>query len=114
MSLYDRIKALCDEHKIAVTKLESELGFARGSIGKLRNQKGTSSERIEAIANYFGVTADYLMTGRKYYLNEETEAVAQELFEEPGLRLLFDAARGSDPEALKLAADMLRRMKGEK
>ena len=29
MSLYDRIKALCDEHKIAVTKLEAELGFAR-------------------------------------------------------------------------------------
>lgn len=65
MSLYDRIKALCDEHKIAVTKLESELGFARGSIGKLRNQKGTNSERVETIAGFFGVSVDYLMTGEE-------------------------------------------------
>lgn len=80
--------------------------------------------KLEKIAKALGVPVGYLMTGahpeqtsesgRKYYFSDETAEAAQELFEEPGLRLLFDAARGADPEALKLAADMLRKMKGEK
>ena len=37
MSTYETIKTLCKERGIAVTALEKELGFGRGSIGKLRN-----------------------------------------------------------------------------
>ena len=46
-----------------------------------------------------------------YYLNEETAELAQELFENPNYRMLFDAARGANPESMKLAADILTRMK---
>lgn len=34
MSTYEIIKKLCRERGIAVTALEKELGFGRGSIGK--------------------------------------------------------------------------------
>lgn len=46
-----------------------------------------------------------------YYLDEETAKVAQEVFDDPDLRVLFDAARGSRPEDIRMAADMLRRFK---
>lgn len=59
MSTYDVIADLCKKNKIAVTALEKELGFGRGSIGKLRNGN-TTIERLQKIANYFGVTVDYL------------------------------------------------------
>lgn len=62
MSTYETIKTLCKERGIAVTVLEKELGFGRGSIGKLRNSQ-TSAERLQKIADYFNVTVDYLVNG---------------------------------------------------
>lgn len=62
MSTYETIKTLCKERGIAVTALEKELGFGRGSIGKLRNSQ-TSAERLQKIADYFNVTVDYLVNG---------------------------------------------------
>lgn len=43
MSTYEVIKQLCDEHGIALTALEKELGFGRGSLGKLKSG-GTSAK----------------------------------------------------------------------
>lgn len=62
MSTYETIKSLCKQHSIAVTALEKELGFGRGSIGKLRNGQ-TSAERLQKIADYFNVSTDFLLTG---------------------------------------------------
>ncbi|WP_462364809.1 helix-turn-helix domain-containing protein [Roseburia inulinivorans] len=62
MSTYEVIKQLCDEHGIALTALEKELGFGRGSLGKLKSG-GTSAKRLQKIADYFGVSINYLMNG---------------------------------------------------
>lgn len=62
MSTYEVIKQLCDEHGIALTALEKELGFSRGSLGKLKSG-GTSAKRLQKIADYFGVSINYLMNG---------------------------------------------------
>lgn len=61
MSTYEIIRSLCKEHDIAMTALERELGFGRGSIGKMKNG-GTSAERLRKIADYFNVSIEYLMT----------------------------------------------------
>lgn len=62
MSTYEIIMKLCEEHGIAATALETKLGFGRGSIGKLKNGS-TSVKRLQKIADYFGVTLEYLTTG---------------------------------------------------
>lgn len=62
MSTYEVIKQLCDEHGIALTALEKELGFGRGSLGKLKSG-GTSAKRLQKIADYFDVPINYLMSG---------------------------------------------------
>lgn len=60
MNSVERVKALCKERKIAISKLEKDLGFSNGYIGQLR--KGVfPADRLDAIANYFGVTTDYLL-----------------------------------------------------
>ena len=66
MSTYETIKTLCKERGIAVTALEKELGFGRGSIGKLRNSQ-TSAERLQKIADYFNVTVDYLVKTKLFF-----------------------------------------------
>ena len=48
----------------------------------------------------------------KYYFDDATAQAAQELFDNSNLRALLDAARGNSPANLKLATEMLTRMKG--
>lgn len=59
MTTYDRIIELCKEHNVKQTTLEKELGFGRGSIGKMK-QYGTSYDRLKKIADYFDVPVAYL------------------------------------------------------
>lgn len=115
MTLYERIEQLRKNRKISQGNLEKELGFSNGSISKWRNSAPTT-ERLQKIADYFGVSIDYLMTGEekegdKYYLNEETSEMAQAIFENPDLRVLFDAAKDATSEDLKTTYDMLMALK---
>ena len=80
MSTYETIKMLCKESGIAITALEKELGFGRGSIGKLRNSQ-TSAERLQKIADYFNVTVDYLVNGpdNSGLTNKDNRDIAKDL-----------------------------------
>ena len=40
MNSVEKVKAICKERKIAISKLEKDLGFSNGYIGQLR--KGVS------------------------------------------------------------------------
>ena len=64
MSVYERIEMLRNEAKISQGRLEKELGFSNGSISKWKKST-PNPERLSKIANYFGVTVEYLMTGEK-------------------------------------------------
>lgn len=64
MTTYDVISDLCKKRNLAITALERELGFGRGSIGKLRTGN-TTLERLQKIADYFGVSVNYLTTGKE-------------------------------------------------
>lgn len=59
MTTYERIIELCKENGIKQTSLEKDLGFGRGSIGKMK-QYGTSYDRLKKIADYFNVPISYL------------------------------------------------------
>ena len=64
MNSVERVKAICKERKIPISKLESDLGFSNGYIGQLR--KGVfPADRLAKIANYLEVTTDYLLTGEE-------------------------------------------------
>lgn len=110
--MVDRIRDLCRRHNMSLKALEKELGFANGSIAK--SDEKIQSVRVKAIADYFGVSMEYILTGdtgQKYYFDDETAEKAQELFDDPNMRILFDAARDSKPEDLQMAADLLSRLK---
>lgn len=72
MSTYEVIKKLCDERGIALTALEKELEFGRGSLGKLKSG-GTSAKRLQKVADYFGVSMSYLMTGESSSDKKESQ-----------------------------------------
>ena len=80
MNAVERVKTICKERKIPISKLESDCGFANGYIGQLR--KGVfPDDRILKIAEYLNVSADYLMTGNDgAFTKEIAETDAKLLF----------------------------------
>jgi transcriptional regulator with XRE-family HTH domain len=116
MNSVERVKAICKERKIPISKIEKDLGFANGYIGQLR--KGVfPADRLKNIAEYLDVSTEYLLSGydneskNKYYISEETAEMAKTLFENRNLRVLFDAAKDASPEDLKTTYDMLMALK---
>lgn len=117
MTLREVIKDLCKCNNISVNKLESDLGFAKGYISKL-DKSTPNSAKLQKIADYFNVTLDFLMSGKKshisdsnYYINEETQVMAQAIFKSKELRLLFSEAMDAQPEDLKATHDILLALK---
>lgn len=124
MTLFQKIEKLCKKEGITLSGLEHELGFSNGSIGKMKKTT-PSAKRLQAIADFFGVSVDYLLSEKPdtlptgvqiiaqpmYYTDPEAAAKAQELFNDPKYRVLFDAAPGSTAEDLQMAADLLLRLK---
>lgn len=62
MTVLERIKQLCKENNMSLTTLEQKLGYSNGSLAKA---KDIPSSRISEISKCFGVTMDFLMTGKE-------------------------------------------------
>ena len=116
-------------------KIMYECGKTQADVAKdLKINKATISswmngtriprmDKIDLLCHYFNVKRSDLMEEAPaeqkkpvpqstWYDNPETARIAQMLFENPEYHVLFDAAQGSSPENLLLAADLLRRLKG--
>lgn len=60
MTVYERIEYLRKKEGISQGNLEKELEFSNGSISKWKTSM-PKPERLQKIANHFGVTLDFLM-----------------------------------------------------
>lgn len=116
MNSVERVKSICKDRKIPISKLEKDCGFSNGYIGQLR--KGVlPDDRLIKISEYLNLSVDYLMIGEErtetdgYYYNKETADMAQQIFENKDLRVLFDAAKDASPEDLKTTHEMLMALK---
>lgn len=66
--LVKNIRRLCQEHDISIKKLEETLGIGNGIIARWETS-APSVTRVKAVADFFGVTVDELLT------DHEEEAV---------------------------------------
>ena len=68
--------------------------------------------KVQALADYFHVPKSALLEEHSseegYYVDPETARIAQEVFDDPELHVLFDAAKDASPEDIRKAADYLR------
>ena len=80
---------------------------------------GTSLPRmgkIQLLADYFGINKSDLLEDKDpspYYVNEETKQIAQEIFENPDLRSLFDVAKDVPPERLRAHIEFMKSLKNQ-
>ena len=70
MGLYEQIRDIAKSKGYSINRLEKELGFARSSINKF-NKNIPSVDKLQQIADFLGVTLDFLMTGETTDVKKE-------------------------------------------
>lgn len=75
--LYQRIKNLCSQKGISISKLESDLGFGNASIKKWAGITSPSIDKIIKVAEYFDVSVDYLV-GKTDIVGSLSEIIGDE------------------------------------
>lgn len=119
--MYDIFEKLCEEKGVTMAEVSRATGVAKATLSEWK--KGTyrpKAEKLQKIADYFGVTLKYLLTGqhpgvtsesgKTYYFNDETAEAAQEMYENERLRALFRNQRKMSPEDLAVVEAMVEAM----
>ena len=104
---FDRIKELAKKQGLSINSLEEKLGYSRNTIYNLKNSK-PSTERISEIADYFNVSADYLLgrTDNPAIAKETVTTADGRIVDLSNLRervVLFDGKPLSDDDVDKIA-----------
>ena len=131
MTIGERVKFRRQQLGLTQEELAKRLGnSSRASICTVeKDREDLTTTRIAKLAKALETSPSWLMgwtdviesdctyyektdeSEKSYYTNEETAQVAQAIFEDEDMRLLFDAAKGSKPEDIKRAADFLKMLK---
>lgn len=62
MSVFERIKFLANSRSITLRKVTDDLGFSENYLYGFKNSdRKPSVRKLQAIADYFGVSIDYLL-----------------------------------------------------
>ena len=116
--MYEIFAKLMKANGCTAYQVSKTTGIAQSTLSDWKSGKSVpKADKLQKIADFFGVPVEYLMTGEEkkdgpqYYLNDETAAIAQDIFENKELRLLFDAARDAEPEDLETVHSMLLALK---
>ena len=116
--MYEVFEELLQKFNVTTYQVSKATGISQSTFSNWKSRRNLiRGDKAKKIADYFGVSVEYLMTGEerdsgdKYYLNEDTAEIAQAVFENKDLRVLFDAAKDASPEDLKTTYDMLMALK---
>jgi transcriptional regulator with XRE-family HTH domain len=101
-------------------ELAEYMGVSQATISNW--QKGVKTPRmskIDKICDFFHIQRSDLMEDKStkedasYYINPETQQIAQEIFDNEDLKMLFDTTRDCSPEDMKKVISMVKAFKGE-
>ena len=113
--MYEVFEHLLQKFGVTTAEVCKATGIGQSTMSNWKSRRNMiSGKNAQLIADYFGVCVDYLMTGREkeggeeYYLNDETREIAQEIFENPDLKSLFDMSRKMPPERLRAHLEFMK------
>ena len=115
--MYSIFEQLLQKYGVSTYRVSKETGIAQSVFSSWKNGISTpKQDKLKKIADYFTVSVEYLMTGEekeaaRYYINDETAQVAQEIFENKELRALFDVQRDMEADDLRALHNMALALK---
>lgn len=119
MGIGDKLQELIDKRHRNVNDVARSTGVPASTIYSIirRNNTKVDLEILQVLADELCVTLDYFSDSSSkqqgYYLNDETAKLAQEIYDDPELKVVLDAVRKAKPEDLKFIKEMVKRMSGD-
>jgi len=118
--MYEIYCKLRNEKGLKDADVVKETGITKSTFSDWKNGRSKpKTEKLQKIADLFGVSLHYLTTGEeaqdepKYYLNDETAEIAQEIHDNKGLRMLFDTARNASAKNLEAYYNMIKALESK-
>lgn len=116
--MYSIFEQLLQKYNVTTYKVSMETGISQSSLSAWKTGKSNlKQDKLELLADYFGVSMDYLMgreseenNDNKYYLDSETIERLQSLKINDKLRILFDASRKLQPSDIDYVLDLVERL----
>ena len=116
--MYAIFEKLCKEKGVTAYRVSKDTGISTATLSDWKTGKShPKADKIQILANYFNVNAEYIQTGdenlqqHEYYTDNTTKQLAEEMATNPDLRALFDVQRNMDPEDLKALYSMALALK---
>lgn len=117
----DRIKQRRKELDLDADFVAKELGISRATYYRYESKdiEKIPISALAPLAKILKTTPEYLMgwdectTKHDYYTNPETAILAQQIHDDPNLRILLDASKDLEPEDIKVVVDLVKRMKAK-
>lgn len=117
---FNVLKKLRESRGLMQKDVANALGISPAAYSLYeKGQREPKFDFLQKIADYFGVSVEYLMTGEEkkgtetYYINDDARDMAQFIFENPEYKVLFDASRKVKKEDIQFIKEMLDRMRKE-
>lgn len=110
--MYEIFEQLCKKKGVTPYKVAKDVdGLTTATFSNWKAGRYTpKADKLQLIADYFGVSVEYLMTGEhptEYHFDPETARIAQEIFDNPDLHFLFNSARSTSSKNIKILSDIL-------
>lgn len=126
MKTVEIITELLSKNHTSASKMMSELGFSSGLFSQWKSGKQEpSTEKLSKIAEYFGVTTDYLL-GKEddsiqvydeddniVVIDDETRDIIDSLRTNPEMKILFSVTKKAAKEDIRKAVKIIEALKDD-
>ena len=109
---FDRLKKLCDEKGISTYKACTDVGLNRAAVAKWKTGSVPSGSTAAKLADYFGVTTDYLL-GKEEQKKAPTDSGERDILDDVDVAFYGDFKELSEDEK-ETVRDMVRLMRQRK
>ena len=103
----ERLRELRKANNLGQKEVGAWIGVSDSSIRKYESDgdRTPNPDAIKILAKKFGVTTDYLLgydgSKQEYYHDPEVAAIAQEMHDNPDIKVLFHATKGMKKESIE-------------
>lgn len=106
MTFNEMLRKLRTDKGLTQEELAQKTGIGRSAIGMYESgNREPKFEVLETLADFFNVDMNTLLDKnsrtKAYYLNPEAAQLAQEIYDNPQYKILFDATKKLKPESIK-------------
>lgn len=118
MQFAKRLAELMSRKGVTNYRLSKEIGCSPTTVSSWLSGALPNSNKLQAIAGYFGVSTDYLMgaddtDSQERYEQQEVADMLDEIRKNPELRTMFSITRNATPEQLRQYINVIKAIRGE-